>query len=194
MAEKYLLFNLEDEKSKKLGEVISNETCKKIVNSLAEKEMSETEISQGLGIPLNTVEYNLKKLIEAGIIEKSKHWWSVKGKKIETYKVVNKIILIAPKKTMAGRFKTFLPVLIISAVFSLFIFWNNFIRTNSTFSENIDASKGLTDTATSGAANMVAGAANTVAQTSQPVFWMWFLTGIWLVILGFIIYSVVKRN
>ncbi len=64
MTEKYLLFALDDEKSKKLGEVISNTTCKKIANFLAEKESSENDISKELKIPINTVEYNLKKLIQ----------------------------------------------------------------------------------------------------------------------------------
>ena len=71
MTEKYLLFNLDDDRAKKLGEVISNSTARKIVNFLAEKESSETEISKSLGLALNTIEYNLKKLLEAGMIEKS---------------------------------------------------------------------------------------------------------------------------
>ena len=91
------MISLEDEKSRKLGEAISNPTCKKIISLLAEKELSATEISREIKIPMNTLDYNLKKLISSGIIEKSKHFWSVKGKKIPTYKVVNKVIVIQPK-------------------------------------------------------------------------------------------------
>jgi len=97
------MISLEDEKSRKLGEAISNPTCKKIISLLAEKELSATEISREIKIPMNTLDYNLKKLISSGIIEKSKHFWSVKGKKIPTYKVVNKVIVIQPKKTSSSN-------------------------------------------------------------------------------------------
>lgn len=92
------MISLEDEKSRKLGEAISNPSCKKIINLLAEKELSATEISRKLKIQMSALDYNLKKLIDSGIIEKSKHFWSVKGKKIPTYRVVNKVIVIQPKQ------------------------------------------------------------------------------------------------
>lgn len=90
MNEKYILLDLEDEKTKQIADVISNSSCKKILNLLAEKEASETDIAKELGIPINTAEYNIKKLEKAGMIEKSKHFWSVKGKKIHTYKLAKK--------------------------------------------------------------------------------------------------------
>ncbi|MEM4702932.1 MAG: helix-turn-helix domain-containing protein [Candidatus Pacearchaeota archaeon] len=123
MTEKYLLFSLEDEKAKKLGEVVSSKTCKKIVNLLAEKEASEQGIARELKIPISTVEYNLKKLLDAGIIEKSKNFfYSIKGKKIDMYKVVNKLIVIAPKKTsIYSKIKNIVPATIISAALTVFL-------------------------------------------------------------------------
>ncbi len=126
MTEKYLLFSLDDEKSKALGEAISNPSCKKIVNFLAEGESSASEIAENLGMPLNSVDYNLKKLVGAGIIEKSKGFlWSVKGKKIENYRVVNKMIVISPKKTtnIYSKLKGIVPVIIISAILTAVIGW-----------------------------------------------------------------------
>ena len=80
---KYLLISLGDEKAKKLSEVLGNSTCNKILEFLADKsEVSEKDISTALKMPLNTVEYNLKKLLTAELIEKSqKFFWSTKGKK-----------------------------------------------------------------------------------------------------------------
>lgn len=125
MAEKYLLFSLDDEASKRLGEVISNPTCKKIANLLAEKELSEKDIADELRIPLNTVGYNIKKLLEAGIAEKAKaHFWSVKGKRIETYRIVNKLIVISPKKSnIYSKLKGIVPVALISGILAAFISW-----------------------------------------------------------------------
>ena len=99
MAEKYLMLNLEDEQLKNMAEVLSNKTCKKILDLLAEKNYSEADLAKDLGIPINTAEYNLKKLVNAGLIEKAKeHFWSVKGKKIPVYTLSNKKIIISPKK------------------------------------------------------------------------------------------------
>ena len=47
-------------------------------------------------MPMNSVQYNISKLLEAGLIEEAKSWWSVKGKKMPTYKVANKLIVISP--------------------------------------------------------------------------------------------------
>lgn len=122
MSDKYLLFSLDDDKAKKLGEVISNPTCKKIVNLLAEKSLSETEISKELGIPVNTVEYNLTKLLGSGIIEKTKkHFWSVKGKRIETYQVANKLIVISPKRSIGSKLAGIVPVILASGIFAIFV-------------------------------------------------------------------------
>jgi DNA-binding transcriptional ArsR family regulator len=97
MTEKYLLFSLEDEKTKKIAEILSSPICKKILDLLSEKELTEKEISLQLKIPLNTAEYNLKKLIDVKLVESVSHFWSIKGKRMPAYKISNKKILISPK-------------------------------------------------------------------------------------------------
>ena len=82
MEDKYIMLNLDDDKTKKVAEVVSSSSCKKILNLLADKEASESDIAKELGIPVNTAEYNIKKLIESGLIESVNHFWSVKGRKI----------------------------------------------------------------------------------------------------------------
>jgi predicted transcriptional regulator len=121
MADKYLLFSLEEENSKKLGEVISNPTCKKILSILSEKELSVSEIANELQIPLNTTDYNIKNMLKAGLIEKANKWWSVKGKKIDTYTIANKLIVISPKKSLTSKVKSILPALIIIGFLTIFL-------------------------------------------------------------------------
>ena len=80
--EKYVLVSLGDERAKEIAEAIGNKTSKKILDLLSDKEMSESEISRELKIPLNTADYNVKKLVKAGLIEEKKHFFSSKGKRI----------------------------------------------------------------------------------------------------------------
>ena len=101
MVEKILNININDENSGKIAEILGNKTCKKILSLIAEKDsISEGDIAKQLGIPANTANYNLKKLIAAGFVEETKTWfWSVKGKKIKTYRLTNKKIIISTKKS-----------------------------------------------------------------------------------------------
>ena len=110
-----MIFSFEDERIGSLSKVLGNKACKKILNYLAEtKEASEKDISDAIKLPINTVEYNLKMLLDSGLIEKSKtFFWSKKGKKISMYKVSNKSIIISPKNSNP-KIKTFIPAGLIS--------------------------------------------------------------------------------
>ncbi len=109
----YIELNLNDERAGKVAEVLSNKTAKKILGLLAEEELSQGDIAKKLGVGLNNVDYNIKKLLESGLIEKSSgFFWSVKGKKIPTYKLANKKIVISTKNS----FKPFAFSAVIGAV------------------------------------------------------------------------------
>ena len=187
MTEKYLLFNLQDDKAKKLGEAISSPTCKKIVNFLADQEASETDISKELKIPINTTEYNLKKLLAAGVIEKSKNYfWSRKGKKIDMYKVANKLIVIAQKKSnnVYSKLKGIVPVALISVALTVLI--AIFSKTSQIFTRFSQ----LNETKTVASPNAVEVLAQ--ASTSPPTFanpWIWFALGCLVVIVVFLIFN-----
>lgn len=103
MSDKYINIDLDDERIGKIADAISNKTCKKILEILSDSEMSGSEISEKLIIPLNTTTYNLDILLDAGLIEKSSGFlWSEKGKRIVKYKVANKKIVISPKSGFKG--------------------------------------------------------------------------------------------
>ena len=101
--DKYFNVDIDDPRAGAIAEVMSNKTAKKILSLIAEKELSESDIASELSLPLNTVGYNINKLLKAGLIEKSKtFFWSVKGKKIPTYKLSNKKIVISPKRLISA--------------------------------------------------------------------------------------------
>ena len=51
----FLLLSMEDEKIKKISNVISNESCRKILDYLSNKEATESELSEKLGVSISTV-------------------------------------------------------------------------------------------------------------------------------------------
>ena len=124
--DKFILMNMDDERAADIAEVLKNKTCKKILEFLAEtKEASEQDIAKALGIPLNTVEYNINKLVKSGLVEKAKNFfWSVKGRKIEMFKLAKKHIIISPtqKRPNMNALRTILPVVLIALVFIVLIF------------------------------------------------------------------------
>ena len=97
--EKFLLLSLEEEKARELANAINNETARKILNFLSEKEASEHKLSELLNIPASTVHYNIRQLLKANLIEIKDFYWSEKGNKVQVYRVANKLIVIAPKST-----------------------------------------------------------------------------------------------
>ncbi len=123
MAEKYVLVSLKDEQAGKIADALSNKSCKKILDLLTEKEASETEIARQLNMPLNTADYNVKKLIKAGLIEEKRYLWSVKGKRIPIYKISNKHLIISPKKKGFSQLKSIFPVVFLSIIFTIFTLW-----------------------------------------------------------------------
>ncbi len=177
--DKFILMGLNDEKSEYIAEVLKNKTAKKILDFLGDiKEASEKDISDALKMPMSTAEYNLKKLIKSGFVEKTKNFfWSVKGKKIPMYKLAKKHIIISPnKKPNLNYIKSLLPIFIVAialvAIVAVFMLQeepivdqtelkqfgsqadlNGFIKENSDSNSNWGGgigilSKGMAETAT----------------------------------------------
>jgi len=115
--EKFLLVSLSEEKAKELAQVISNETARKILDYLADKEATESELAQKLMIPISTVHYNLQQLQKGSLVVAEEFHYSTKGKEVNHYKLANKYIIIAPKSTygIKEKLKSILPVALIAA-------------------------------------------------------------------------------
>jgi DNA-binding transcriptional ArsR family regulator len=114
--EKFVLVSLKENKAKELAQVISNESCRKILDYLAEKEATETELAEKLEIPISTVHYNLKHLTNAGLVSVEEFHYSEKGREVNHYKLANKYVIIAPKSTFGikEKLKSILPVALIT--------------------------------------------------------------------------------
>ncbi|MDP7116511.1 MAG: winged helix-turn-helix domain-containing protein [Candidatus Woesearchaeota archaeon] len=108
----FLLVSLQEDKAKKLAQVVSNESCRKILDYLSDHEATETDLSEKLGVPLSTVHYNLQHLQKASLVVVDEFHYSEKGKEVNHYKLANKYIIIAPKSThgISEKLKSILPV------------------------------------------------------------------------------------
>jgi len=120
--EKYILISMDDSRAKSISDVLGNKTCNKIIDYLSESfSASQKDLSDALNMPINTVEYNIKKLLVSGLIKKHKNFfWSVKGKKIVMYELSNKSIIISPKGSgMSDKLKAILPAFMILGSMSI---------------------------------------------------------------------------
>lgn len=171
MNKKYLLFSLEDSRLKSIAEILKNKTASKIINFLSEKEeASEKDVSENLKIPMNTVEYNIKKMVQADIVEESKNFfWSPKGRKIKMYRFSNKSIVISPKSTkLSSQIKQILPIALISGIVAVAVkFYFSAQRAVVATQEEAFAL----------AAEGSAKAAESASIINTENYWLWFLAG-----------------
>jgi len=96
--EKLLILPLGNE-SKKITQVISNDTARQIIELLADSALSASDISERLRAPLTTITYNLENLESVGLIKVERIKYSEKGREVKIYAPVRKLIVIVPEKT-----------------------------------------------------------------------------------------------
>ncbi len=114
--DKFVLVNLNE--AKDLGQVITNDTCLKILDFLADREASESDIAAALNVPLSTVHYNISHLVKGGLVIAEEFHYSPKGKEVNHYKLAHKYIIIAPKNIeqtgLKARLRSLLPATLIA--------------------------------------------------------------------------------
>lgn len=181
----FLLMSLEDDKAKKIANVMSNDSCRKILDYLTEKEGTESEISKELGIAISTVHYNLQQLLEVKLVDWENYHYSEKGKEVRHYKLASKYIIIAPKDDKSGfldKLKTLFPTLLISLFATWLIYsWNDLFSSNAMVLSDSIAPKSemMARGVEQESAIMAMDVSNTVAQSSGFLYSdaFWFLVG-----------------
>ncbi len=119
-SEKLLVLPLGDE-SKKITQVITNDTARHIMELLAEHSMSASDIAKHLDVPLTTIKYNLENLVDVGLAKIERIKYSEKGRQVKVYAPVRKLIVVVPEKlgsaSITEILKKYLGV-ILTAVFA----------------------------------------------------------------------------
>ena len=189
---KYVMLDMNDPRMNDLADMLSNKTSKKIIEFIADKEASESEIANELKLPANTVNYNIKKLLEVGLVERTGNFfWSVKGRKILKYRAANKKIVISPRSF--GNVKQVLGTLGISVImtYALKVYYDNYlvknlVKSSQTLTKeydlaNAESASGIASSATSQVSNIIE-------------IWPWFLAGaVFALIIYFLIGKIFRK-
>ena len=187
--EKYILVSLEDEKSKKIAESISNKTARKILDYLSSKEdAGAEEISKALKVPLPTVDYNLKNLKSAGLIETKQFIWSQKGKRVILYKVAKKLIIIAPKfSDIKQELKNIISLIGLAGIVSIVI---QYVTSSSVSSLSQAKTLGSSSELMMAAPSM--GADYAIQQS--PNYGLWFFLGSLFIITVYFVIKLIRNK
>ncbi|MBW2999141.1 helix-turn-helix domain-containing protein [Candidatus Woesearchaeota archaeon] len=122
--ETFIMVSLKESKAKKLAQVISSETCRKILDFLAKKKATETELAKELDIPISTVHYNLRHLLASKLVEADEFHYSEKGKEVNHYSLANKYVIITPKEpseSFREKLKSLIPAISVIGLATLAI-------------------------------------------------------------------------
>jgi len=194
----FLLVSLEENKAKKIAEVINNDTARKIIDHLAKKDATESELSTELKIPISTVHYNLKQLQDAGLVIVEEFHYSKKGKEVNHYMLANKYIIIAPKSEnpkFLEALKNIMPIVVITAVVAIIMQLYNLLATNR-FAESTSGLMMAKQAADTGARILTAAPA--AQEVTRPVLQStpaaYFLIGAVAVIIIYFIYEWTKKK
>ncbi|MDL2261345.1 helix-turn-helix domain-containing protein [Methanimicrococcus sp. OttesenSCG-928-J09] len=84
--------------SKKIRQILSNDTSMKIMELLKKESLSASEVAEKLEIPLTTVKYNIDQMVEHDLVRIQRIKYSEKGRQVKIYEAPEKVIVFAPEK------------------------------------------------------------------------------------------------
>lgn len=97
-ADKTEILSTADEKIKVLGELLSSDSSRSIINLLFENEMTANQIAQKTGMSIQLVKHYLVKMQEVGIVQVSRVEQNEKGRDMKYYIITKIAVIIMPSK------------------------------------------------------------------------------------------------
>ena len=94
--EKIEIFSTDDEKIKSIGELLSNDSSREILQLLFKKELTANKIAQETDVSLQLVKYHVNKMQDMGIVKISKIEKNIKGQDMKFYKATKFAVVIVP--------------------------------------------------------------------------------------------------
>lgn len=96
MAEGVLVLEPGDERAKKIGKAMANESATAILSALKGGDLTLSEISERMDQPMTTVKYHVENLLDAELIEVRKIKYSEKGREVKVYGASERLVIVAP--------------------------------------------------------------------------------------------------
>lgn len=192
--EKNVLISLGDARMKDIAEVLGSKSCVRILDLLGEEDLTVSELSSRLKMKLGTVDYNVKKLVDAGLVESVDHWWSVKGRKMKVYRASDRRIVISPRRNGGVRALIWVGLVgVVSLVARSFVFDSG---RDVAFDEAVlqAAPKVESLAVNAGASDVVARSVGDVSFWAGLAGWEWFLIGAWFGVFLFVLYSLLSER
>lgn len=95
--QKVLLLSPDEEQARLIGKAIASETAGKILTLMSGREVTVSNLVEEMAIPVSTVMYHLENLTAAGLIEVSRIRYSVKGREMKVYRLVDQVLIVSSK-------------------------------------------------------------------------------------------------
>jgi predicted transcriptional regulator len=96
--EEVILLEPGQEQAQNIAKAISHQNAADLMQLLSkEGPMRLSDIAEKLGLSTNAAKYHVENLKNAGLIEISNTQYSVKGKKMNVYRLKNQVFIVAPR-------------------------------------------------------------------------------------------------
>lgn len=99
MADNVVFLEPGDERAQKIAKAMGSQTANDILQILGEGPRSLTDLTERLGIPMNTAKYHVENLLDAGLIAVEKTRYSIKGREVKIYTLTNQLLVVAPRQS-----------------------------------------------------------------------------------------------
>ena len=210
----FLVLNMDDSKTKRVANILTNDSCMKILDYLSKNESTETEVAKALSLPPSTVHYNLKQLEQAGLIIAEEFHYSVKGREVNHYRIANKYIIISPSHLTSlaetevlgrNKLKGIIPSIIVLGATAILIrilesknaaYNTSSIIAQKAMEKSVQStadSAGVYSTESSSALSETVPAASNLISSNTEIA-LWFLSGGLLVIGVYLLWNSLKKD
>jgi len=98
MADNVVVLEPGDIRAQKIAKAMGSPTAGDILQLLAEKPRSLSDITERLALPMNTAKYHIDNLIDAGVIAVTDTKYSVKGRTVKIYSLTDQLLIVAPRR------------------------------------------------------------------------------------------------
>ncbi|UUX92892.1 ArsR/SmtB family transcription factor [Methanoplanus endosymbiosus] len=123
MSEDLIILEPGDERAKKIGKAMASPVAGEIMGFLRSKDMTLSDITDNLGIPMTTAKYHVENLLDSGMVEIRRIKYSEKGREVKVYGASGQVVIMsAGNKDLRSILLKYASVFGLLILASLFVF------------------------------------------------------------------------